>query len=37
MVLGCVRKGVLREIFAPKWEKGPGCWKKLHNDEFTDL
>ena len=31
------RKVVLREIFAPKWEEGPGCWKKLPNDELTDL
>jgi len=30
-------KRLRREIFAPKWEERPGCWKKLHNDELTDL
>jgi len=31
------KNGVLRKIFGPKWEEVTGDWKKLHNDELSDL
>jgi hypothetical protein len=28
---------VLREIFGSKWDEVTGEWRKLHNEELTDL
>jgi hypothetical protein len=28
---------VLREIFAPRRDKETGEWRKLHNEELSDL
>ena len=28
---------VLRRIFGPKWQKGKGEWKNLHNEVLNDL
>jgi hypothetical protein len=28
---------VLRRTFAPKWDKVTGEWRKLHNEELSDL
>jgi hypothetical protein len=28
---------VLREIFWPKREEATGQWRRLHNEEFSDL
>ena len=29
--------GVLRRVFGPKREKVTGEWRKLHNEELSDL
>jgi hypothetical protein len=28
---------LLRKIFGPKWDEVTGQWRKLHNQELTDL
>jgi len=28
---------VLRRVFGPKKEEGTGEWKKLHNEELSDV
>ena len=28
---------VLRRIFGPSWDEGPGEWRRLHNEELSDL
>jgi hypothetical protein len=28
---------VLRRVFGPKWDEVTGEWRKLHNEEFSDL
>jgi len=28
---------VLRRVFGPKWGKVAGEWRKLHNEELSDL
>jgi hypothetical protein len=28
---------MLRSIFGPKWDKVTGEWRRLHNEELTDL
>jgi len=32
-----LEKGVLRRIFGPKWDKVTGEWRKLRNEELSDL
>jgi hypothetical protein len=35
--LRVLEKMVLRKIFGPERDEVAGEWRKLHNEEFTDL